>query len=365
MSSILLEPVTLGALNLQNRVIMAPLTRNRAHEDGTPAQMAVEYYRQRAGAGMIITEATQISPLAKGYINTPGIYNDEHIAGWKPIVEAVHQAGGTIVCQLWHVGRISHVSLLPEGEQPLAPSAIRANAQTVTADGRTDVSEPRAMTLNDIQQTIADYAHAAKCAKLAGFDGVEIHAANGYLLDQFIQDGTNKRDDAYGGTIENRIRLLKEVVEAVVGVMGAGRVGIRLSPLGQYNDMADSDPEATFGAVIAMLNHYDLAYMHTVERFPGKESSKEELSLLERLAAQFTNGYIACGGFGKPDGEAYIETEKADAIAYGRPFIANPDLPERFRQDAALNEPDPATFYGGDERGYTDYPTLDQQRNAA
>ncbi len=363
--STLFDSLTLGDIALKNRVLMAPLTRNRAHENGTPKAMAIEYYQQRAGAGLIITEATQISVMGKGYINTPGIYTDEHIAAWKQITDAVHNDGGKIFVQLWHVGRISHVSLMPAGEKPLAPSAIRADAQTVTEKGRVDVSEPRAMTIEEIASTVKDYSIAAKNAMKAGFDGVEIHAANGYLLDQFLQDSSNKRDDAYGGSINNRVRFLHEVVKAVIQEIGAGKTGFRLSPLGQFNDMGDRNPLALFSTVIDTLNTYNLAYLHLVEQFPGMETSEDEKEILAKLKAKWESNIIANGGFeGREDGENYIANNQADAIAYGRLYIANPDLAKRFEVGAKLNEPNPDTFYGGDEKGYTDYPTLTEQKAA-
>ena len=356
----LFSPLKLGALDLPHRVLMAPLTRNRAHPDGTPADLAVEYYRQRASAGLIITEATQISAEGKGYINTPGIHGDAHVKAWKKITDAVHEAGGRIALQLWHVGRISHTSLLPNGESPVAPSAIRANSQTFTENGPTDVSEPRALALSEIPRLIEEYRKAAERAKEAGFDMVEVHAANGYLLDQFIQDKTNTRDDAYGGSAENRVRLMKEVVEAVAEVWGADHVGVRLSPLGQFNDMGDSDPEATFTAAYKALNGLGLAYLHVVEKFPGSQPTSEEGAILDRLRTHWAGTYIANGDFDAETANAWIKKGRADGITFGRPFISNPDLPERFKRGAPLTEPDQSTFYGGDHHGYTDYPSLEE-----
>ena len=264
-------PTRMGALDLPNRVLMAPLTRNRAQPDGTPSEAAALYYGQRASAGMILSEATQISAMGKGYLNTPGIHTDAQVAAWRKITDSVHANGGRIYVQLWHVGRISHVSLLPEDRNPLAPSAIRAEAQTFTADGFTDVSQPDAMSAEQIAATVEDYRHAAEMAKTAGFDGVEVHAANGYLLDQFLQDRSNRREDAYGGSVENRMRFLAEALDAVAEVWPSDRIGVRLSPLGQANDMGDSDPEALFGQVYAMLNASGLAYLHVLEQFPGNE----------------------------------------------------------------------------------------------
>jgi N-ethylmaleimide reductase len=362
----LFDSFEIGATTLQNRIIMAPLTRNRAHSDGTPKDMAVEYYRQRAGAGLIITEATQINPMGKGYIDTPGIHSDAQVEGWKKITDAVHEGGGKIFLQLWHVGRISHHSLLPQGvEKPFAPSAIKAEAQTFTGTQMEAVTEPKAMSLEEIKSTIADYKIAAENAKKAGFDGVEIHAANGYLIDQFLQDKTNQRDDTYGGSIENRARFLLEVTDVVTQVFDAGQLGFRLSPLGQFNDMGDSDPLAIFAYVTEQMNQKGLAYLHMMEQFPGMETSAEEREILSKIKANWKHAFIANGGYEKATGQQALENGYADAIAYGRPFIANPDLVERFRQDAELNEPDQDTFYGGGEEGYTDYPTLEEQKRAA
>jgi N-ethylmaleimide reductase len=360
----LFEPTAFGAIEAGNRILMAPLTRNRAKPDGTPGELAAEYYSQRASAGLIVTEATQISPTGKGYINTPGIHDEGHVAAWKKITDAVHQAGGKIVLQLWHVGRISHTSLQPDGQQPVAPSAIRAKSQTFTEEGPTDVSEPRALSIGEIRTIINDYRQAAENAKRAGFDGVEVHGANGYLIDQFLRDGSNHRDDAYGGPIPNRIRFLDEVVEAVVGIWGAGRVGVRLSPTGSFNDMHDSDPASLFTAAVQRLNRFGLAYLHVVETFPGEDQSDDDKAVIVALREAWNGQYIANGDYDAKSGAAAIKEGKVDAIAYGRPFLANPDLPARFRQNAPLNEPDQETFYGGDEHGYTDYPTLDQQQAA-
>ena len=361
MTDILFQPLKLGAIELPNRVLMAPLTRNRAHADGTPKDMAVTYYRQRASAGLIISEATQISAMGKGYKDTPGIYTESHVEAWKPIIEAVHAAGGRIFCQLWHVGRISHVSLLPDNAQPVSSSALRADTQTFTENGFEPVSEPVALDGDGIARTLDDFGHAAACAKKAGFDGVEVHSANGYLLDQFLQDGVNRREDDYGGSIENRLRLLGEVFDRVCDVYPANRVGVRFSPLGQANDMSDSDREATFSAAYQMVNERKIAYLHAVEEFYGQNSSEEEVALLKRLRGLYEGVYIGNGAYDGDKARDAISNKGADAITFGRPFIANPDLPERFRIAADLNEPNQDTFYGGDETGYTDYPFLDPQ----
>lgn len=355
----LFEPTKMGALSVPNRIFMAPLTRNRSHSDGTPKAWAETYYRQRAGAGIIFSEATQISAIGKGYLDTPGIYEEKHIGAWKKITDAVHAGGGRIFCQLWHVGRISHVSLLPRGRQPVSSSAIRADAQTFTADGFTDVSEPVALDQTGIDQTVADYGRAATAAKQAGFDGIEVHSANGYLLDQFLQDGVNKRDDKYGGGIDNRMRLLENVLDVVTDIWSKERVGVRLSPLGQASDISDSDPEALFSAVYRMLSARQLAYLHVLEQFPGNETSDEDEAMMKRLREQYDGFFISNGGYDAEKSAVALESGHADAVTIGRPFIANPDLPERFRVGAELNEPDQDTFYGGDEIGYTDYPFLD------
>ncbi len=356
----LFTPAKVGDLDLPNRVLMAPLTRNRAQSDGTPKDMAQIYYHQRSSAGLIFSEATQISDIAKGYLDTPGIYTDDHVAGWRKITDAVHAGGGRIFCQLWHVGRISHVSLLPEGQSPVSSSDLKADAQTFTANGFEAVSKPEALTAEGIKQTIQDYVHAAKCAKEAGFDGIEVHSANGYLLDQFLQDGVNTRDDEYGGTVENRMRLLGEVLDAVEAVWSKGRIGVRLSPLGQAGDISDSDVEGLFTEVYKMLDARKLAYLHVVEGFPGGGGDEDDAKLLARLREHYTGFFIGNGGYDADTAVNAITDGRADAISFGRPFIANPDLPERMRVGAEMNKPRQATFYGGDEKGYTDYPFLDR-----
>lgn len=360
----LFKPLTMGALELPNRVVMAPLTRNRAHPDGTPHEMAIRYYRQRASAGLIFTEATQVSPMGKGYINTPGIHSDAQTAAWKRITDAVHAGGGRVFLQLWHVGRISHTSLLPDGQSPVSASAVRANAQTFAASGFVDTSEPRALETDEIPALLEEYRRAAKRAVEAGFDGVEVHSANGYLLDQFLHSHTNLRSDAYGGSPENRARLTLEVTQAVADVIGAGRAGVRLSPTGTFNDMRPDDEE-TFAAVIDGLNAKGLAYLHMVEKFPGAEVSGEDAAMLDRLHGRWHGVYIANGDFTGSAAADWITRKRANAVAFGRPFLANPDLPERFRRRAPLNQPDQETFYGGDHRGYTDYPFLEERVAAA
>ena len=355
----LFAPITIGAIEAPHRVLMAPLTRNRAHGDGTPKTMAIDYYRQRASAGLIITEATQVSPMGKGYIDTPGIHEATHIAAWRMITDAVHEAEGRIFLQLWHVGRISHTSLLPDGAQPLAPSAIRAKAQTFTENGFEDVSDPKAMSVDEIKATIDDYASATRAAMAAGFDGVEIHAANGYLIDQFIRSGSNHRDDDYGGSVENRLRFVFDVVDAVTDEIGADRTGIRLSPTGGFNDMSDANPGETFGHLATGLSEKKLAYLHVVEQF-GQELSHKDRAVIDHVRAHWDGVYIGNGDYDAASGAQRIGEGNADAIAFGRPFLANPDLPKRFAVNAPLNEPDRDTFYGGDEKGYTDYPFLEE-----
>ncbi len=356
--SALFTPMPLGLITLSNRVLMAPMTRNRAAPNGTPHSSTVEYYCQRASAGLIISEATQINAMGRGYINTPGIHTQQHIDAWKRVTESVHKQGGKIFLQLFHGGRISHTSLLPEGQSPVAPSAIRANAQTFTENGLTDVSAPQELTLAEIEQVIEDHRNAASNAKQAGFDGVEIHAANGYLIDQFLQDNTNNRQDAYGGSADNRSRLLLQITEAIADIWSASCVGVRLSPTGTFNDMGDSNRIDTFGTAIEKLDSLNLAYLHIVEQFPDIQTSDDDYRVISSLRQKWNGIYIANGGFDKDSAERYINEGKADAIAFGRPFIANPDLPKRLEIGAELNNYDPTTFYGGDHQGYTDYPFL-------
>ncbi|WP_118135347.1 alkene reductase [Oceanicella sp. SM1341] len=357
----LFKPLEIGAITVPNRVLMAPLTRNRAQADGTPNEIAGLYYAQRASAGLIISEATQISAQGKGYKDTPGIYTPGHVAAWSQIVNRVHAAGGRIVMQLWHVGRISHTSLQPDGGKPVAPSAITAKSKTYVEEGFVETSEPRALETSELAGIVEDYRHAAKCAKDAGFDGVEIHAANGYLLHQFISDSTNQRTDSYGGSIHNRIRLTLEVVRAVNQVWPSDRIGIRLTPTQRSNDCLDSDPEATFGALLDELGMLNLAYVHFVEKFPGAQQDDAEKAVLKRLRDKVRSRYIGNGDYSVEEAEARVSSGAVDAVAFGRAFIANPDLPERFRTDAGLNTPDTATFYGGGNQGYVDYPFLERE----
>jgi N-ethylmaleimide reductase len=354
----LFSPVKLGAISLSNRIVMAPLTRNRAGEGGVPQDINVTYYEQRATAGLIISEATPISAMAHGYPLLPGIYTDAQIAGWKKVTDAVHAKGGKIVLQLWHVGRISHPSLLPDNALPVAPSAIKPAGKAFTYQGLVDYVEPRALDASELPGIVADYVHATKSALAAGFDGVEVHAANGYLLDQFLRDGSNQRTDHYGGSYENRARLLMEVTRAVVDVAGADRVGVRLSPVNPFNDMKDSNPQAMFNYVTEQLNQFGLAYLHVVEGgiHGGGKADPFDFAQMRKL---FNGAYIANLAYDKTRGNAAIASGHADAVAYGVPFIANPDLVRRFKLDAPLNEADSKSFYGGTEKGYTDYPFLE------
>lgn len=365
----LFEPVWLGPYQLPHRIVMAPLTRSRARQPGNvPHALNAYYYAQRASAALIITEATQVSMQGQGYAWTPGIHSREQIEGWRTVTEAVHQSGGLIFMQLWHVGRISHPALQPDGMLPVAPSAIKPAGQAFIEDedgngALVPFVTPRALQIEELPYIVQQYVRGAKNAMTAGFEGVEIHAANGYLLDQFINSSSNLRKDRYGGSIENRSRLLLEVVEAVCNVWGADRVGVRLSPLGTFNDMGDDDPEATFGDIAVRLNRYKLAYLHIVNPAvtafeQGTEPDPRAMRMLELIREKYQGMLILAGGFTREIAEQWLQQGKADLIAFGRKFIANPDLPERFRTDAALNIEDPSTFYQGGAKGYTDYPTL-------
>ncbi len=355
----LFSPLQLGSLQVRNRIFMAPLTRCRAEAGNVPGDLNAEYYAQRASAGLIITEATTVSPHGFGYPNTPGIFTDAQVAGWKKVTAAVHAAGGRIFLQLWHVGRISHPAFQPDGELPVAPSAIKPKGQIFTGAAMVDYMVPRALELSEISGIIAEYEHGARCAKEAGFDGVEVHNANGYLLDQFLRDGTNHRTDGYGGSVANRSRLTLEVTEAVIGVWGADKVGIRFSPGGVFNDMHDSDPLATFGHVLKELAPKNLAYAHITQTTAQDiaHGAKDGVGPRE-LRAFYPGTIISAGGFTQTSGNEALAEGWADAIAFGVPFLSNPDLPERFRREADLNKPDETTFYASGPKGYTDYPVL-------
>jgi N-ethylmaleimide reductase len=356
----LFEPVRVGEIELANRVVMAPLTRNRAGAGQVPSDLAVEYYRQRAGAGLIVSEATQVCAEGQGYLDTPGIHSAAQVAGWRRVTDAVHAAGGRIVAQLWHVGRISHVSLQPGGQAPVSSTSRRAEAKTLTAEGWQPVSAPRALRTDEIAGVVAAYRHAARCAMDAGFDGVEVHGANGYLIEQFLRDSINDRTDDYGGPVANRVRLLVEVMQAVAAECGGGRTGLRLSPVTPANDAGqDSDPQALYEHAVAQLAPLQLAFIEVVEGSTGgaRDFAPFDYAALRRRFAgawMVNNGYqrqmamdvVACGG--------------ADLVSFGRPFIGNPDLVRRLRADAGLAPFDRKTLYAGGAQGYTDYPALDE-----
>jgi N-ethylmaleimide reductase len=355
----LFTPVRAGALSLSHRAVMAPLTRMRSDPGDRPSALMRDYYTQRTSeGGLIVSEATPISRQGYGYAGAPGIYDDAQIGGWRAITDAVHRKGGRIVMQLWHVGRQSHPDIQPNGEAPVAPSAIQAEGYGYSRNGEVPFSMPRALERDEIPTIVAEFGAGAARAKVAGFDGVEIHGANGYLPDQFLQDGTNKRTDDYGGAIENRARFLLEVTQAAIDVWGADRVGVRLSPSGSYGSMFDSDPEATFGYAAGKLDAMGIAYLHVVEpRVRGTELITEAEPLAAKhLRPVFRGALIAAGGFDGVSAEAILQAGHADAVAFGRAFIANPDLPQRLRLGLPLTPYDRATFYGGDARGYTDYP---------
>ncbi|CCB64140.1 MULTISPECIES: alkene reductase [unclassified Hyphomicrobium] len=349
----LFDPLKAGAFSLKNRVVLAPLTRCRASAGRVPNDMMLEYYVQRASAGLMLTEATSVTPMGVGYPDTPGIWSEEQVAGWKKITDAVHAAGGTILLQLWHVGRISDPIYL-DGKLPVAPSAIAPKGHVSLVRPKKEYVTPRALELSEIPGVIADYRRGAENAKRAGFDGVEVHGANGYLLDQFLQDKTNKRTDAYGGSIENRARLMLEVVDVCIEVWGADRVGLHLAPRGDSQDMGDSNPLETFGYVATEVGKRKIAFICTRE-YQGPDSISPELK------KRFGGVLIANEKFTKETAQAAIEAGTVDAVAFGKVFIANPDLPLRFKLDAPLNPPDPDSFYGGTEKGYTDYPALESQ----
>ncbi len=363
-STKLFEPFKLGPLTLPNRLVMAPLTRNRAVAGLVPNPLAVEYYGQRASAGLLITEASQISQQGQGYQDTPGIYSKEQVAGWRKVTDGVHARGGRIYIQIWHVGRISHVALQANNQAPVAPSAIRANGKTFVGGTFADVSEPRTLTLEEIPGIIDSFKRATTNALAAGFDGVEIHGANGYLLDQFAKDGTNKRNDGYGGSIENRARLMLEVAKAVATEAGAERTGIRISPVTPSNDISDSNPQPLFDHIVDGLAALKLVYLHVVE---GATGGPRDIAPFDygSLRKRFSGAYIANNGYDFDLATKVLAANEADLIAFGKPFLANPDLVERYRSGAPLNVPDKATFYGGSAKGYTDYPVLGEKMDAA
>lgn len=357
MSKTLFDPITVGAWNLPNRIFMAPLTRSRAEIERVPNELMAEYYRQRSSAGLILSEATSVMPMGVGYADTPGIWPDEQVRGWKLITTAVHEAGGRIVLQLWHVGRVSDPLFL-NGETPVAPSAIRLRGHVSLVRPIKEFVTPRALAIDELPSIVAAYRKGAENAEAAGFDGVEIHGANGYLLDQFLQDSTNHRTDAYGGSIENRARLMLEVTDAAISVWGADRVGMHLAPRGDAHDMGDSDPLATFSYVANELGRRKIAFICAREALGDNRIGP-------KLKEAFGGVYVANERFTLDSGNAVIAAGEADAVAFGVPFIANPDLPGRFRLGAPLNEADPTTFYAPGPKGYTDYPALQRDEVAA
>jgi N-ethylmaleimide reductase len=361
--STLFSPIELGAYRLSHRVVMAPLTRMRSDPGDIPSDLMVEYYTQRASkGGLIISEATPVSIRGNGYAGAPGVYSDRQIAGWRRVTDAVHAKGGRIFLQLWHVGRQSHADLQPNGDAPVAPSAIAAEGYAYTKRGEVPFSMPRALDLDEIPGIIEEFRAGAVRALRARFDGVEIHGANGYLPDQFLQDGSNKRTDEYGGPIENRARFLLEVTEAAISVCGADRVGVRIAPSGTYGSMSDSNPGATFGYVTRQLDRLGIAYLHVIEpRIKGIEEigTGQAPIAAQHLRRKFNRTLIAAGGFKADAAAAIVAAGNADLVAFGRYFISNPDLPERLRRGLPLSAYDRSTFYGGNARGYTDYPTAD------
>lgn len=353
----LLSPIDVGEYRLNNRIFMAPMTRCRSVHNNVPNEMMVQYYTQRASAGLIITEATQISTKGIGYPYTPGIHTAEQVEGWKKVTQSVHEKGGRIFLQLWHVGRISHPAF-HNGELPVAPSAIKPSGSIYTYEGMKEFVTPHPLSTGEIKNIVEDYIAGAKNAMEAGFDGVEIHGANGYLIDQFLRDGTNQRTDEYGGSVENRARFLCEIVEAVCAAVGSNKTGVRLSPSGTFNDMKDSDPQKHFSYICERLNTYNLAYLHIIDALEGDIRHGANVVELRILRDAYKGILIANGGYTFERGNQTIRDGLADAVAFGALFLANPDLPERFKTHSELNTPDPASFYTQDETGYLDYPAL-------
>jgi N-ethylmaleimide reductase len=352
----LFDPLRAGEIELDNRIVMAPMTRSRADDRGVQPAFVAEYYRQRASAGLIITEATNVSPFAKGYVRTPGIYTPAQAESWRPVAEVVHALGGKVFMQIFHTGRIALPDFLPEGAQPLAPSAVRATGQNYTDEGMKAFVTPREMTREEIAQTVRDFASAAANAVGAGFDGVELHAASGYLVQQFLSTNANLREDEYGGSIENRTRFLFEVLDALTEAVGAGRVGVKFSPRMPFNDIQERDADVVYPYILEHLNGRGLAYVH-VGDFTGE-------GWHAKLRTVYEGVYFAGARLSKEAGEELVASGGADAVVYGTKFISNPDLPRRFKLGAPLNEPDQATFYTPGERGYTDYPVLGQPTHA-
>ena len=362
----LFSPIKLGPYKLPNRMVMAPMTRLRAGIGSVPVPINATYYTQRASAGLVVSECTMVSPQSLGYMNCPGIYLPEQVAGWRLVTDAVHTDGGRIFLQLWHCGRISHPLLQEGGALPVAPSAIAAEGELHTPEGKRPIETPRALETHEISGIVEDFRKGAENALAAGFDGVELHGAFGYLIDQFLQDGSNQRTDEYGGSIENRARFLLEVVEAVADVWGADRVGVKLSPSNTFYSMYDSNPQATFGYVVEALNRFGLAYVHMMEPNEQDLATRDVLNpVMPIFRPIFKGTLIANGGFDKEKGNAILASGGADLVSFGKLFLANPDLPKRFDGNAGLNTPDPKTFYGQGEsqaeKGYTDYPSLELQ----
>jgi N-ethylmaleimide reductase len=354
----ILSPIQLGPLTLPNRVVMAPMTRNRAGPGNVPGDINATYYAQRASAGLIVSEATQVSPQGVGYPGTPGIHSAAQVDGWKRVTAAVHDAGGRIFLQLWHVGRISHPSLQPDGALPVAPSAIAPAGQAMTKEGMKPFVTPRALDTAEIGGIVEDYRRGARNAKAAGFDGVELHGANGYLIDQFLRDSANKRTDRYGGSAANRARFLVEVAEALVGEWGADRVGVRLSPTNPFNDVTDSNPAATFATAVGELSRFGPAYLHIVEPAASDPLATGEWPDLRFFRKIWRGALIGNKGYDLQRANAVIRDGLVDLVSFAALFLANPDLPERFRRGGPFNAPDRKTFYGGAAAGYTDYPPL-------
>jgi len=353
----LFSPIKIGALNLNNRIFMAPMTRCRSLKEHVPNEMMAEYYAQRASAGLIITEGSQISPLGIGYPCTPGIHSAIQVEGWKKVTSAVHEKGGAIFLQLWHVGRVSHPAF-HSGELPISSSAIKPKGEIYTPEGMKPFVTPRAMTIKDIKEVVKQYVTGAKNAIEAGFDGIEIHGANGYLVDQFLRDGTNVRRDKYGGTVENRARFIFKIVEAISDAIGSGKTALRLSPSGTFNDMSDSDPKKHFTHVCEKLNDYDLAYLHIVDALEGNIQHGAKVVELGLLREVYNGVLVVNGGYDLKRGNAVIRNGEADAVSFGTLFLANPDLPERFKAGTTLNKPDPNPFYTQDKKGYLDYRSM-------
>ena len=358
MAKNLFSPIKLGALSLPNRIAMAPMTRNRAGAGNVPTDLMATYYRQRASAGLIITEGSQVSPRGVGYPNTPGIYSAEQVEGWRKVTDTVHRSGGKIFIQLWHVGRISHSLFQPNHDLPVAPSAIAPKGEIYTPEGMKPYETPRALELSEIPGVVQDFRTGAQNALNAGFDGVEIHGANGYLPDQFLRDGTNKRTDEYGGSAENRARFLIEITQAAIDVWGPDRVGVHLAPSGTFNDMKDSNPEATFSTAISALDALEIAYVHLVEGTEADVNHGGKIIPSSIFRPLFQGALIVNGGYNRQRADSAIASDEADMVSFGRLFIANPDLPKRLQLGSELNDADPKTFYGGNEKGYTDYPAL-------